>query len=117
MDYPSSLYYQLRNILSCLLALVGLGGGLFLIIRKHTVPGILALVGFLMFAGQSLLGLFANADWFPWSPGASWALLCLNTGMESTGMVALIVALLYFVLGKKKDAVPPDPSAGVIPPL
>jgi len=42
--------YYLRNAVLCLVFLVGIGAGVFLIIRKRTLAGILAMVAFVLFS-------------------------------------------------------------------
>ena len=45
-----SIIYNIQNAIVCLGALIGIGMGVFLIIRKRMVAGILALVGFILFS-------------------------------------------------------------------
>lgn len=50
-------FYYIQLSLTCLGLLVGLGLGVFLIIRKRMLPGILALTGFFLFGLQPVLNL------------------------------------------------------------
>ena len=44
------IFYNLKNAISCLAFLVGIGVGIFLIVKKRKAVGALAIVGFLLFS-------------------------------------------------------------------
>jgi hypothetical protein len=54
------IIYYVRDAVACLGVLVGLGGAVFLFIRKKTLPAILALIGFI------LLGIEPSLDVILW---------------------------------------------------
>jgi hypothetical protein len=49
-----SIIYNIQNAIVCLGALIGIGMGVFLIVRKRKMAGILALVGFILFSVEPL---------------------------------------------------------------
>ncbi len=52
---PLTLPYNLRSGLTCLIFLIGAGAGIFLILRKQTLTGGLALAGFVLFSIDPLV--------------------------------------------------------------
>ncbi len=55
-----STVYNIHTAVQCLGALLGIGMGVFLIIRKRTLGGILALVGFVLFSAEPATKMLLN---------------------------------------------------------
>ena len=107
--YPPEFLYYLIQALQCLVYLAGFVAGILLLVRKRTLPGILALVAYL------LIGLGAIAYIVIWdiilpntsyNGGFAWASLCLWTTLTLLGMVGLVV-FTFSSLGKKEKPLPP----------
>jgi hypothetical protein len=102
----------IRMGLSCIFSLVGVGAGVFLLIRKKTFPGILAIVGFLLLGLETISGFVI----YPVLMGsmvnsfkmdillASNLLGCFTGLLNILGMGAIIVALVMGALPKSKTA-------------
>ena len=105
------IFYYLRDALVCLGVLVGIGGGIFLFIRKKTLPGILALIGFLFLGIEPLLdvilwrilGNTASPNWD--TMNTSYA--CV-TG--PTAFLGILLIVLAFILGFRLPKLPPPSS-------
>ena len=96
---PYYIPYNLRDALMCLGFLIGIGGGVFLLVRKQMLPGGLAIAGFV------LLGIEPIAEVVIWrllSDGTrnnalSWAYACIGAPATFLGAIALIAALIIAV--------------------
>ncbi len=60
MNNIETIYY-VRDAVACLGVLVGFGGAIFLFIRRKTLPGILALIGFVFLGLEPLAGCYPVA--------------------------------------------------------
>jgi len=102
--------YYLRDAVACLGVLVGLGGAVFLFIRKEVLPGILALLGFIFLGIEPLLdvilwrilGNTASPNW----DTMNTAYACI-TG--PTLFLGILLIVLAFVLGFREPKLPPPP--------
>jgi len=108
-----SWVYNLQNVIQCLGALLGMGMGVFLLIRKRTMAGILALVGFILFSLEPitrllLLNVLINLD--IGGEAFNYIYPCVTTPAFLLGCIALAAG---FFLMLKPDTKPPennDPS-------
>jgi hypothetical protein len=97
-----------RDAGACLGVLVGLGGAVFLFTRKKVMPGILALIGFI------LLGIEPSLDVIVWRILANnananfdtlnYAYACI-TG--PTLFLGILLIVLAFILGFRETKLPP----------
>jgi hypothetical protein len=110
--------YWLRDVAACLGALVGIGGAVFLFIRKKPLPAVLALIGFVMFSVDPLLDIIlwrliansaANPNWNTMSATYS----CLSGGGALLGSVLIVLA---FILAFREPKLPPPPISSDLPP-
>jgi hypothetical protein len=111
------IYYYIRDAVACLGVLVGVGGAIFLFVKKKTLPAILSLLGF--FA----LGLEPLADLLIWrvlGNGASPNWETLNTAYAClTGpslFIGVVLLVLAFVLAFREPKLPPPPLPDDLPP-
>ena len=109
MSNIETLYY-VRDAVACLGVLIGLGGAIFLFIRKKTMPGILALVGFFF------LGLEPSLDIILWRilannsnanfDNLNYAYACITGPALFLGILLIVMA---FILGFREKKLPPPP--------
>ena len=103
-------FYYIYLALSCLGFLFGLGVGVFLIMRKRMLPGILALVAFFLFGLSPLLELvvFRLLMDVLWShdayAGASMSVNCLTGLTNLLACAALIAAFVLLLRPEPKPA-------------
>ncbi len=95
----SNMGFYLRNSILCVGFLVGMGLGVFLIIRRHTLVGILTLIGFALFALEPLADfvifrvLYAMEFQEETYIALDWSYVCLSTIAILLGSIALVIAL------------------------
>ncbi|MGA2503472.1 MAG: hypothetical protein ABSG01_05210 [Anaerolineales bacterium] len=104
------IIYYVRDAVACLGVLVGLGGAVFLFIRKKTLPAILALIGFI------LLGIEPSLDVILWRVLANnsnanydtlnYAYACITGPALFLGILLIV---LVFILGFRETKLPPPP--------
>jgi hypothetical protein len=102
------ILYYVRDAVAFLGVLVGLGGAVFLFTRKKVMPGILALIGFI------LLGIEPSMDVIVWRILANnananfdtlnYAYACI-TG--PTLFLGILLIVLAFILGFRETKLPP----------
>jgi hypothetical protein len=101
------ILYYVRDAVACLGVLVGLGGAIFLFSRKKTMPGILALIGFIFLGIEPLLDLVV---WRILSNSANANFDTLNTAYACiTGpslFLGILLIVLAFVLGFREPKLP-----------
>ncbi len=109
----NGLYY-LRDAIACLGVLAGLGGAVFLFIRRKTFPAILALIGFLLLGIEPLLDIII---WRLLSFDSSANFDTLNTVYACTsGLTMFLGAILIamaFILGFREPKLGPPPPEEV----
>jgi hypothetical protein len=98
--------YDIRDGLLCVITLFGLIGGILLLVRRKILPGILALVGFL------LLGVYPASSILIWNVLAKgsnpnydtldWAYYCAQSAALVIGFLAIIGALLASAFGRER---------------
>ena len=103
-----SWVYNLQNVIQCFGALLGMGMGVFLMIRKHTLAGILALVGFILFSFEPitrllLLNVLINLD--IGGEAFNYIYPCVTTPAFLLGCLALAAA---FFMMLRPDNKPPE---------
>jgi len=104
------ILYYFRDAVACLGILVGLGGAVFLFFRKKTLPGILALIGFIFLGTEPLLDLIlwrfldntASPNWD--TMNATYA--CVTGPALFLGILMIVLA---FILGFRELKLPPPP--------
>ncbi len=95
--------YNLRDALMCLGFLIGVGGGVFLIIRKQAAAGGLAIAGFILFGIDPILEVVI---WRIIAPNATnidvlnWTYVCISAPATFLGTAALIAALVMAARGQ-----------------
>jgi hypothetical protein len=105
-----NVFYYLHFALTCLGFLVGLGLGVFLIVRKRMLPGILALVAFFLFSLSPLLNIvvFRLLMQVLWSndayAGASMAVNCITGLANLLACAALIAAFVLLLRPEPKQS-------------
>jgi hypothetical protein len=104
------VFYNLKNAISCLGFLVGIGVGIFLIVKKQRAVGALAIVGFLLFSLDPLV------DWIRRiilrTPNFSIELFnalqavhaCLSGLGFFLGTAALVVAFIIVMRGNRSPS-------------
>lgn len=105
------VFGYIRMGLTCFVSLIGMGAGGFLLIRKKTFPGILAITGFLLFGLETLSGLVIYPLLMPSLINsfkidillASNLLGCFTGLLNILGTGAIIVALVMGALPKSKN--------------
>ncbi len=114
-DYINTLYY-LRDILLCVGFLAGMIVGVFLIVRKHILAGILAILGF------ALIGLEPVIDFIIFRllysmdlPEEAFTTLdyaypCISAPTIFIGTLLLVVALILAARNRKPPASTQPPS-------
>jgi hypothetical protein len=112
--------YWLRDVIACIGPLVGIGGAIFLFLRKKPLPAVLSLIGFVMLAIEPLLDILmwrviaqtsSSLDW----ESMSSAYACISGVTMFLG--AILIALAFF-LGFREPKLPPPPpvdEAGLPP--
>jgi hypothetical protein len=101
------LYYA-RDAVACLGVLVGLGGTIFLFTRKKTLPGILALIGFIFLGIEPLLDvvlwqILAKSDTANYDT-LNTVYACVTGPALFLGILLIVLAL---VLGLREPKLPP----------
>ena len=97
---PINLPFNLRDALICLGFFVGIVGGIFLIIRRQTVAGGLAIAGFVLFSLDPITEVFlfrvlgSATENFEM---LNWTYACIGGPATFLGVVALIAALIVLV--------------------
>jgi hypothetical protein len=115
MDNIEILYY-IRDAVACLGILIGLGGAVFLFIKKKTLPAVLSLLGFLALGLEPLLDLVlwrvlgsaSNPDW----DSLNTAYACVTGPSLFLGVV--LIALAFFI-AFREPKLPPPPTADLPP--
>ena len=105
------VFYYVRDAVACLGVLVGLGGAVFLFIRKKTMPSILALIGFIFLGIEPLLDLFlwrilgntASPNW----DAMNITYACVTGPSLFLGILLIVLA---FIFGFREPKLPPPPS-------
>ncbi len=101
--------FILRDAFLCLGMLIGIGGGVFLLIRKKTAPGILAMAGFVLFSLEPIADfiilqlLYRQDGSEDFYIALDWTYSCVAGAGVFLGVLALVVA---FVLAAR-----PQPPA------
>jgi hypothetical protein len=105
-------FYNVRNAILCLGFLLGIGGGIFLIIRKRKLAGILAIVGFLFLSLEPISDfvifriLYRELDYSEeLFNKLDLAYPIISAPAIFLGSIALIIALVSTVLSKHKPGV------------
>ncbi len=103
-------FYYLHLALTCLGFLLGLGMGVFLIIRKRLLPGILALAAFFLFSLSPILNVVVFRwlmQWL-WShdtyAGASMVVNCISGFADLLASAALIAAFVLMLRPESKPS-------------
>jgi hypothetical protein len=106
-----NLVYHLKNAVTCLGFLVGIGAGIFLITRKQRLAGALAIAGFVLFSLEPLADLvifrilFRNLDYDrALFDALNIVYPCISGFGVLLGTVALIIALVNFVREKREES-------------
>ncbi len=110
------------QITNCILFLGGIGVGIFAIVRKNKLGGILTAIGFALF-GFNLVqnviiymiviprNVVSSSDYATFSTASS----CIGGGAFILGMLALLAGIIFLVIHKPEPAVlaaePPFPPA------
>ena len=107
----NTIISNLRLVILCLGFLIGIGAGVFLIVRKRMVPGILTLAGFLLFSLNPIVEfvvfrvlweqLVRSDDYLT----ANMISNCLTGFSFFLGSIALVVA---FILMLRPTPNPPE---------
>jgi hypothetical protein len=106
-----TLIYTLMNAAQCLAYLLGAGAGVFMLVRKKTVPGILALAGFVLFGISEILYILFytvfyetlyNMLGFDGLQTLSTVYSCVSGLFGFLAIIAIIVALVLGVMPKKE---------------
>jgi len=113
------VFYYVRDAIACLGVLVGLGGAVYLFIRKKTLPGILALIGFIFLGIEPLLDLLlwrilGNTTSPNWD-AMNTTYACVTGPSLFLGILLIVMA---FILGFREPKLPPppiEPPAGLPP--
>ena len=117
MDY--NVLFGVRDAIACLGVLVGLGGAIFLLIRKKTLAGILALIGFIFLGLEPLLDVILYRI-LSNTANPNYDLLDTTYGCV-TGpalFVGIVLIVLAFILGFREPKLPPpsfEPPADLPP--
>ncbi len=95
---PYRLPYDIRDALLCLVFLVGIGAGVFAIIRKRQMAGLLTVAGFLLFSVDPIAEMVIFRVITSGYTGdnfdvLNWSYVCISTPAMLLGVVALIAAL------------------------
>ena len=114
------LFYYLRDALACLGVLVGLGGAIFLFIRKKTLPAILSLAGFVLLGIEPLLDLLiwrllsnsSNANF----DTLNSAYACISGLTMFLGAVLIALAIILALREPKLPPPPPVDTFSSLPP-
>jgi hypothetical protein len=119
-DYINTMYY-LRDILLCVGFLVGMIVGIFLIVRKHVLAGILAILGFALIGLEPIIDylifrvLYAQELSDAAYTTLEYAYPCISAPAIFIGTILLVVALILAVRNHKPPAstqppAPPSPE-------
>ncbi len=104
------ILYYVRDAAACLGVLVGVGGAVFLFMRKKALPGILALIGFIFLGIEPLLdvvlwrilGNTASPNW----DTMNYTYACATGPALFLGILLIVLA---FILGFREPKLPPPP--------
>jgi hypothetical protein len=111
MDYSAlNTLYWLRDAVACLGVLVGVGGAIFLFVRKKTLAAVLSLIGFVFLGLEPLLDMILwriliNGD-NPNYDLMSTTYVCITGPALFVGIVLIVLA---FILGFRGPKLPPPP--------
>jgi hypothetical protein len=106
MDYNTPFY--IRNAILCIGFLAGMGCGVFLITRRHTLAGILAIVGFILFSLEPLADIVIYRVLYSYElsedvyTALDWGYACISTIAFLIGSIALVIALLDIARSKRQ---------------
>lgn len=93
-------FWNIRNTLACLGFLIGIGGGIFLITRRQTIPGVLAMVGFFLFSLEPLADIIVYRILYKQdlSPDMyttfDYVYVCTSAAGFLLGSIAMVMALV-----------------------
>ena len=113
------IIYTITDILSCLLFLLGLIAGIFALMRKNKMMGILSIVGFALLGFDVALRiliwriLVPNLDLENYS-AFDWTYACAGNATFVLGIIALVVGI--FLLGRRKVETPSEEPLTPEPP-
>ncbi|KAF0107390.1 MAG: hypothetical protein FD146_1868 [Anaerolineaceae bacterium] len=113
------IYYYIRDTLACLGVLIGIGGAVFLFVKKKTLPAILSLVGFLFLAVEPILDLviwqwLSYQEAFDYEP-LTTAYACISGPAMFLG--AAFIALAFFLAFREPKLAPPPPPDDLPPAI
>jgi hypothetical protein len=109
MTYDYNVLYWIKDVFSCVAILIGIGGAVFLFLRKKIAPAILALIGFLAMGLEPILDiiiwrLLNQSATNPNYQAMDFAYVCISAPGFLLGIVLLVVA---FVIGFRTPKPPP----------
>ena len=102
--------YNIRNAVSCLGFLVGIGAGIFLIVRKRTLAGILFIAGFVLFSLEPLADIMVFRILFNQDLSEStyqvldYIYPCISAPAFFLGSIAVIIAVFSMVKANQKPS-------------
>ena len=108
-----NLPYNVRDVLLCLGFLVGMGVGVFLIVRKQVVAGGLTVTAFVLFSLDPLLEVILfRVLWNTMSTDSgyqalNWTYACASSAANLMGVGALLVALILAVRNQSPELLTP----------
>ena len=117
MNTNIEVYYYIRDAVACLGVMIGVGGAIFLFIKKKTLPAILSLLGFIALGMEPLLDILI---WRVLGKGSNpnWETLNISYACV-TGpslFIGAVLIVLAFILAFREPKLPPPPPPVDLPP-
>jgi hypothetical protein len=106
--------------LTCLLFLLGVGAGVYALVRKNKTLGILSIVGFILLGVYTLTNIVIYRIIYPTLTNYqslltyNWIDLCLGSTVFLLGIIAIVVGI--FLSSPNKAASSKELTAGILPP-
>jgi hypothetical protein len=95
-DSTIEFFYNLRYAVLCLGSLIGIGAGIFLMVRKRKIAGLFTIIGFLLFSIDPIMSVLIYVI-FPnllTNRGIYGSYPCISGISFILGCIALIIALI-----------------------
>ena len=108
-----AMIYNIQSAIHCLGALLGMGMGVLLLVRKRTTPGILALAGFFMCSVEPVTSVLLLNVLSRFNFGGeyyNYIYPCVTTPAFLLGVLALAAALFMMLKAEAKAPENPDQS-------
>ena len=94
------VFWNIRDAVICVGFLVGIGAGIFLVVRKQKISGILAMLGFCLFGLEPIADFIVYRVLYKQDYGVEtyqtfdYVYLCISAPAFFLGSIALVIAFI-----------------------